>query len=254
MDLTAHDIELMDEELETPDSSLATLDEVAESADFWDQFEALKNPYLSDPDFIKKKVKKEAPLHRAAFLYWCQLQASRRTDIAVAKNYKVSAAMVGKWRRSFNWEARLELLTKEDAERQIATAKRTLADDLTIILAAGKAAIDLFVDRVASREIDISPRDFVLISQEIRSIRRELAGETDGGETGSALDKMTRAVKSIGDDGKDVLIKALEIQIGGGGLPHDGAVEAHAARIIQGQIETDEIGEEIDFEEIEQDG
>jgi hypothetical protein len=248
MGKTAHDIELEISEGRVEDSQLAPMD-IGDEDTFWKQFDALKNPHLADPKFAEKRIVKEAPTHKAAFLYWMQLSPAYRTDRAVAEKYAVSAAVVGKWRKSFNWEGRLALLLEEDAQTAIAVAKRTLTDDLNMLLGAGKAALDLFAMRVHSGEIDVSAKDFVLISQEIRAIRRELMSEETPEESGSgsSLDRIGQIMNKIGESGKQVLINALQVQIGGEKTSYEERTEMCAARVIQDQLTE---AENVDYEDI----
>lgn len=245
---TAHEIELHDGEELTENSKIP--EHVPDDDDdFWKRLDELKNPYVADPSFEEKRLKKETPKHRAAFLYWCRLHPAYRTDKAVADKYKVSAAMVGKWRKSFNWTRRLEVLMEEDAERQLAVAKRTITDDLNLILGASKEAVDLFLSDVREGRVELTAKDFVQVCEMMLRIRKEIEGSPISGNGGemSALDRIAATMNQIGEGSKEVLVRSLLVQITGDNkIPADRLVEARAARVIQEDIEANEIGEEPD--------
>jgi len=250
MDIMTQDADLQEAIDDGLVSDLLPVQQLGEPDSFWSQFEELKNPYLKDPEFKRRQVKTEAPVHKAAFLYWMQLAGSHRTDRAVATKYDVTAAMVGKWRKSFNWQGRYELLLKEDAEEAVEVARRTLRDDLNNLLTACDAGIRLFKEQVKSGAVEITAKDFVLLSQEIRSIRRELEDDSDRGalnESGNSLDKIAALADKLGATGRDVLVQALSVQVAGGRkISHEASLEAATAKDIQDKVDLSEIGESED--------
>ena len=248
---TAHDIELLDGE-ELHESSIVVSDGLEREENWWKQFDTLDNPDLDDPKFKSKAIKVESPKHRAAFLYWMQLAPSLRTDKAVSDHFKVSAAVVGKWRKSFNWQRRLELILKEDIENAIAVSKQSFADNMNLILSASTAALRLFKRKIDSGEMDVSVKDFVLLSQEMRAVKRELMEvEDDGSSRGgnNPMDRIEGILNSFGESNADILVKALQVEIMDKSSGQR-VVEKVDARQEQTLVELCEIGEDeaVDFD------
>jgi hypothetical protein len=254
METTAHDIEIHDGK-ELKETSMIP-EEIPEDSEFWSKLDALGNPYVNDdPSFAEKRLKRESPKHRAAFLYWCRLHSGFRTDAAVADKYKVSRAMVGKWRKSFNWEYRLEVISNEDAKRQLEVSNRTVADDINLILGAGKEAIDVFLLDVRDGKVTITPKDFVAIGEMMLRLRDagSQANDSPGSNSGnSPLDKLERMFNSIGDNGAQVLVKALQVEVGGD-IPADRLAKAQARKMEQDAIGITEIGDTADQVEFNDD-
>lgn len=210
------------------------------SDDLQDDLLKLANPYLKDPKF--KPLRKEIAQHREAFLYWSMLLEKERTDRAVANKFNTSAAAVGRWRKSFNWEARLEYMRREDLEAKTEAIKSSTTDVIFSMLAVSNLVVESFRRKIALNEVKISIKDFVDIGRFAVELRKELKGA--GKENGDLLNRLDTLVANTEGGAKQLIINNLVTYISGEQkLPHDAIIESNKAIEIQGQIENEEIGE-----------
>lgn len=227
----------------------ATMDDISE--DFWESFEKLKNPYLRDPKFAGKALKQEKPKHKKAFLYWSQLQDKFRTDKAVAEQFEVTAAVVGKWRKSFNWVERRNYMRKDDLEQMQEAASRSLSDEVLSMMGTSHLVLTAFRTQVSAGKIDVSVNDFIKIGEFMLKLRREL-GESANGEAKGAVGRIENILSGAGADVKQLLVGFLQMTASeDADLPHDEILDAEYAKRAQEATLVQEIGEDeqVEFDE-----
>ena len=232
--------EIMDE------SSISVPDPVARedvSDDLWTDLVKLTNPHLDDKVFAKKALKQEKPKHKEAFLYWNALDDKFRTDRAVAEQYSVSAAVVGKWRRSFNWEGRRNYMRQEDLKRLEDAASRTLEDELKGMLSTSGLVVKKFQEQLLSKK-DVSIPDFIKIGEFLIKLHAALHGpKEEAVEDGTSLGKLETLLKEAGGDVKGLMTEILRATVGGDEkLPHDVGMAAEKGQELQESIIVNEIG------------
>lgn len=248
--------EIEDSELDEEITDLAVVDPAdfdTVSDDLWQELEKLKNPYLKDPVFLKKALKQEKPVHKEAFLFWSQLEGKYRTDKAIADKFEVSAAVVGRWRKSFNWDLRRDYMRQEEMEQMKDAASRTLTDEVTKMISISNTAIGSFQQQVASGAVRIGVTEFIRLGEFLIKLRREILGDSSGNGDGNvSVEKIENLLSTSGDDIKLLMMAQMKMMISGNvPLPHDGIIDAKVSEQVQEAIIIDEIGEDeqIDLDE-----
>lgn len=248
--------EIEDNELDEEITDLAVVDPAdfdTVSDDLWQELEKLKNPYLKDSVFLKKALKQEKPVHKEAFLYWAALDGKYRTDKAIADKFKVSAAVVGRWRKSFNWDLRREYMRQEDMEQMKDAASRTLTDEVTKMISISNTAISSFQQQVASGAVRIGVTEFIRLGEFLIKLRREILGDGSGNGDGNvAVERIENLLGTTGLDVQALLTTHLKMVVSGNApLPHDEIIDARVSEQVQEAVIIDEIGEDeqIDLDE-----
>ena len=238
-DLTGADDE---SQFQDPVENLDRLDE-----DLLKELQKLKNPNLDVASF--KPLKQEKPVHRDAFLYWMNLVDNERTNRNVAEQFGVSIAIVGRWKKSFNWDVRRDYLRKEELKSIEKVAKTTLSTDLMATLNTINTVKQNFHNNVKANKVDVSVQDFIKICKLQIELRGALEGEDNGGDS-DMLAKLEKVLKGSGDVA-GMLIKNMNVMISGEvPLPHDVIIEGEVKHHEQEIIDLNDIGE--DDEDVEE--
>lgn len=237
-----------DDEEEVTALSVITPDPVDSdklSDDLWAEMVKLKNPYLENTTF--KPIKKEDPKHKDAFLFWSSISDNFRTDKAVAEKFEVSAAVVGRWRKSFNWAVRREHMQQDNLERVQDAASRGLGNQVLKMVSTVDLVCDSFHNQVAMNRVDISVQDFIKLCELGIRLRKELGEDLGNREGSDVVQRIENVLSGAGGDVKQLLVGSLNMFVSGSAkLPHDEILEAAAARETQEIIEINEIGEEYE--------
>ncbi len=219
-----------------------TVDELTD--DIWEDLEGLKNPHLDIPGF--KALKKEGPIHRQAFHIYLKLADTVRTDKAVAEKLEaqggsVTAAAIGKWRKSFNWEARLDHIREDDLEREGLVSARSYTDQIKSVLSTLELSMKAFQVQVQAGEIKITPETYMKMANFALELKRELSGDP--------LEKDSSMIGNLAKilDGADtkilsVMVNNMKTYISQGNSPLDRDIQMKEARVMQDVIEANEIG------------
>lgn len=219
-----------------------SLDEALATPVDWSELDKIKNPHLGEKGF--HPLKQEKDVHRAAFLYWIRLDDSNRTDKAVADKFQKSPAIVGRWRKSFNWEARRIALLREDLKAKAEVATTTISDDLISILQGCKLITTSFIQDVKANNVQIGVKDFIQICDLMLKIRREL-NITGSSPDNKDIDELDKILDKQAEGTRSLIAGFIGMIVSGkAAIPADQIIEADAARVIQNATEIYEIGEE----------
>ncbi len=229
------------------------------SEDLWKEYAGIHNPYLDLPGF--KPLKSEKPIHKEAFMIWSGLSSPVRTDRAVAdrlnsKGGSVTPAAIGKWRKSFNWEARLAHMEQDSLERRELVKADSFVDQIESVISACNLAIDSFTLKLQEGKVEITVDSYIKLSKWSIQLKEKLA-MIDSPQTRDSNDFVS-AIKDLieGSDAsvKSIVVNSLKVHLKDGeSLPEDELMQLREYKKVQNVIDAEEIGDSgyVDYATVE---